>query len=76
MLGFYVAVNDITNASIHEQKIIESEERFRTLAETLPQLVWMTNEKGEQEYASSRWQEFSGIDTSRRRHLDANGASG
>ena len=62
VLGFYVAVNDITQRMQYEEKIIESEERFRTLAETLPQLVWITNEKGEQEYASSRWQEYSGIE--------------
>src|SRR5688572_4655679 len=61
VLGFYVAVSDISERKNSEQKLIESEERFRTLAETLPQLVWMTNEKGEQEYASSRWQEYSGI---------------
>ena len=63
VLGFYVAVNDITQTNaIRRTEIIESEERFRTLAETLPQLVWITNEKGDQEYASSRWQEYSGIE--------------
>lgn len=39
----------------------ESEARFRTLAETLPLLVWMTNENGEQEYYSKRWEDYTGI---------------
>ena len=67
VLGFYVAVSDISERKQAEQKLIESEERFHTLAETLPQLVWMTNEQGELEYASSRWQEYSGIEP-----IDAN----
>jgi PAS domain S-box-containing protein len=39
-----------TNTDIHEQKM--AEDRFRTLAETLPQLVWMTDAAGTYEYAS------------------------
>jgi hypothetical protein len=52
---------DVTEQKLYERTIKESEERFRTLAETLPQLVWITNDKGEQEYASSRWEEYTGI---------------
>ncbi len=52
---------DITLQKTSEQNIRQSEENFRTLAETLPQLVWMTNEKGEQLYASSKWKEYTGI---------------
>jgi PAS domain-containing protein len=49
-----------TNTDIHEQKM--AEDRFRTLAETLPQLVWMTDAAGTYEYASKQWQEYSGVD--------------
>jgi two-component system sensor histidine kinase VicK len=59
--GITVIAYECTNEVMAKHKIAESEERFRTLAETLPQLVWITNENGEQEYASSRWQEYSGI---------------
>jgi PAS domain S-box-containing protein len=52
---------DVTKQRTFEKTIEESEEKFRTLTETLPQLVWMTNEKGVQEYASKRWQEYTGI---------------
>jgi hypothetical protein len=51
---------DITAQKVSEEMIRRSEESFRTLAETLPQLVWMTNEKGDQEYASMRWEEYTG----------------
>ena len=53
-----------TNTDIDEQK--KAEERFRTLAESLPQLVWMTNEKGELDYASSKWKQYSGVEPTNR----------
>ena len=52
---------DITEQKASEEKIRQSEERFRTLAETIPQLIWITNEKGEYEYASRQWMEYSGF---------------
>lgn len=42
-------------------KIEASEKQFRTLTETLPQLVWMTDEKGHVLFASGRWMEYSGV---------------
>jgi PAS domain S-box-containing protein len=53
---------DITEQKAAEEKIHQSEERFRTLAETIPQLIWITNEKGEYEYASRQWMKYSGLD--------------
>ncbi len=59
---FLTAVTiDITEQVEARQYLQESENRFRTLAETLPQLVWITDGQGAQEYASSRWEEYSGI---------------
>lgn len=53
---------DITLQKTSEQAIRQNEEKFRTLAEALPQLVWMTNEQGVYEYASNRWQEYTDLD--------------
>lgn len=53
---------DITDQKEYIKKIEESEERFRSLAQTLPQLVWVTDEKGNAEFASYRWKEYSGVD--------------
>ncbi len=55
-----------TNTDIHEQVLAEeaakeSESRFRMLAETLPQMVWVTNADGSiQEFISGKWQEYFG----------------
>lgn len=53
---------DITEQTKSERTLKESEERFRSLAQTLPQLIWMTDAEGNQEFVSSRWQEYSGIE--------------
>lgn len=53
---------DITEHRAAIQKIKESEERFRSLAQTLPQLVWITDAQGELEFGSVRWKEYTGIE--------------
>jgi PAS domain S-box-containing protein len=60
--GVLAVGTDVTDQVLARKKIEESEQRFRTLAETLPQLVWMTDENGNQQYASSRWKEYTGIE--------------
>lgn len=52
---------DVTKQRKYEREISESEERFRTLAETLPQLIWITDTHGKRIYASSRWESYTGI---------------
>lgn len=49
-----------TNTDINEQK--NAEDQFRLLAETLPQLVWVTDEKGKREFASRKWFEYTGVE--------------
>jgi len=52
---------DITIQKLAEKELRQSEERFRTLAETLPQMIWVRNADGLIEYASKQWEEYSGI---------------
>lgn len=42
-------------------KLESSEKQFRTLTETLPQLVWMTDAAGKLLFASGRWADYSGV---------------
>src|SRR4028118_984117 len=39
----------------------ESEHWFRELADTLPQMVWVTQPDGYHEYYNRRWYEFTGV---------------
>jgi PAS domain S-box-containing protein len=54
-----------TNTDIHEQKIAsqklqESEAKFRTIADAMPQMVWSTQAQGAHDYFNQRWYEFTG----------------
>ena len=53
---------DITEQRRTIEKIKESEERFRTLAQSLPQMVWITDGDGKFEFGSSRWLTYTGVE--------------
>jgi PAS domain S-box-containing protein len=54
-------VRDITDEKKHQQELEESEKRFRSLTESIPQLIWETDEKGNALFASGKWFEYTGI---------------
>ena len=51
---------DVTDQIESAQKLEESENRFRTMAQALPQMVWMMDSAGNIEYGSNEWEEYSG----------------
>jgi len=53
---------DITARKQAEERLRESEIRFRVLAETLPQLIWMSDAKGNTTYCNRRVAEYFGTD--------------
>jgi PAS domain S-box-containing protein len=42
------------------RQLSDSEDRFRTLADTMPQMVWSTLPDGYHDYYNARWYEFTG----------------
>jgi len=42
------------------QALADSEQRYRTLAEALPQLVWTSQPDGQCDYLSSQWEAYTG----------------
>jgi len=57
---FSAFVRDITDRKQAEEALRASEERFRTLAESLPQLVWTCRPDGYCDYLSRQWVEYTG----------------
>ncbi|TNC49434.1 PAS domain S-box protein [Rubellimicrobium rubrum] len=43
------------------QALRESEAKFRTITETMPQIVWSTRPDGYHDYYNLRWYEFTGV---------------
>jgi PAS domain S-box-containing protein len=62
------ATTDIDLRKRAEQALLASEDRFRTLAEAMPHLVWQTDARGEPEYMNQRLRRQAGLDLAATRH--------
>lgn len=60
-LHFVSVVEDVSDRVLAEQRVAESEERFRFLAELIPHLVWSTRPDGYHDYYNQRWFEYTGL---------------
>ena len=58
--GILVTVIETTNKKIAEQAVAESETKFRTLADNIPNLAWMANPDGWIYWYNKRWYEYTG----------------
>lgn len=56
-----VEIRDITSEKKAQQELIESAERFRFLANSMPDKVWTADPEGKITYYNRRWIEFIGI---------------
>ncbi len=61
---------DITDKRIAERSLEKSEFRFRLLVETIPQLIWITDSKGQPEFFNNRWAEYTGSSSTERKPED------
>src|SRR5712675_1798617 len=61
-LRFIEGLNlDMTRQKQAEERLRESEQRWRSLTEALPQLVWSATPDGTCDYFSSQWTEHTGV---------------
>lgn len=56
-----VVVRDVTEQMKAEQALRESEERFRFMAESMPQKVFITDASGKVDYLNPQWIEYTGL---------------
>ncbi len=60
VVGFMAVESDVTQRWEAEQRLRESEERFRSLADSAPMLVWTTTPETGCDYVNRPWVEFVG----------------
>lgn len=58
---FTGVVVDVTIQHDAAEALSESEARFRTLADSMPQMVWSTTPDGRCDYSNARWEEVTGL---------------
>ena len=61
LLGVVLIFRDVTEQRRAEQEVRESEQRFRQLADAMPQIVWTAGPDGRIDYMNRKWQEFTGL---------------
>ncbi|QJE97364.1 hybrid sensor histidine kinase/response regulator [Luteolibacter luteus] len=59
-LQFLAISRDVTGHRVIEDRLRESEERFRNMADHAPVMVWLAGKDGRRSYLSKSWHEFSG----------------
>jgi PAS domain S-box-containing protein len=56
----FITIQDITERRQAEREVRESEERFRTLANSMPQLAWTARADGFLVWYNQRWHDYTG----------------
>ncbi|WP_420130358.1 PAS domain S-box protein [Longimicrobium sp.] len=58
--GLSIFFRDVTARRRAEEQLRESEERYRLLADLIPQYIWTTDAHGYHRYFNRRWYDFTG----------------
>ena len=61
IVGLQGAFQDISSRRQAEEALRASEAEFRALAESMPQMVWMTRPDGWNTYFNQRWVDYTGL---------------
>jgi two-component system, sensor histidine kinase and response regulator len=61
IIGTFGVAREITSLKLAEEALRESEHRWRSLTEALPQLVWSATPDGACDYFSTQWTQHTGV---------------
>ena len=60
IVGASTIARDITQRKVAEERLLQSEARFRTMADSAPVMIWMTGVDKACTYANQQWLDFRG----------------
>jgi PAS domain S-box-containing protein len=61
VIGMYVVVQDITDGKLAERALGESEQRFRSIADSAPVPIWVSRLDGHREFVNLAYVDFLGV---------------
>lgn len=61
VVGFVGVAFDVTDMRAAQARLAESEVRFRTVADSAPALIWMTDDTSQIVFANKRYRRFCGV---------------
>jgi PAS domain S-box-containing protein len=59
--GIFIQGSDVTAQEELERRLRESEAKFRTITDAMPQIVWSTRPDGYHDYFNQRWYDYTGV---------------
>lgn len=59
--GIFVHAIDVTEKVLARKKLEDSEKELKKLLDTVPSIIWMADENGENTFLSYNWQRYTGI---------------
>ena len=59
-IGAFAVIRDNTHRSISDQRLGETENRFRNMADAAPVLLWMAEPDGSARSSTKAWLDFTG----------------
>jgi PAS domain S-box-containing protein len=59
--GVVLVFRDVRERRAAEENLKQSEDRFRQIADTMPQFVWVTRGDGYPDYFNRRWHDYMGL---------------
>ena len=63
VIGFVGVAFDVTEIREAQSRLMESETRFRTVADSAPAMIWMLDPQGQPSFANRRYRTFFGVET-------------
>ena len=60
IIGLAGLTMDLTEAALARRALVESEARYRAIANAMPAIVWTADAEGLRDYFNDRWREFTG----------------